>query len=79
MFGRFGGGGSFVAQYKCYPVSFIDRPQLENGDKGRCGDTYRGLVVTVHHALGVNTQIYGKLCIHETTMRDEYAMKTYPD
>jgi len=25
MFGRFGGGGNFVAQYRCYPVSFIDR------------------------------------------------------
>lgn len=33
MFQRFGGGGRFVAQYRCYPVSFIDRPQLENGDK----------------------------------------------
>eukprot|EP00740_Mantoniella_antarctica_P025982 CAMPEP_0198706864 /NCGR_PEP_ID=MMETSP1468-20131203/391088_1 /TAXON_ID=1461545 /ORGANISM="Mantoniella sp, Strain CCMP1436" /LENGTH=351 /DNA_ID=CAMNT_0044465819 /DNA_START=1321 /DNA_END=2368 /DNA_ORIENTATION=+ len=34
MFGRFGGGGGhFVAQYRCYPVTFIDRPQLENGDK----------------------------------------------
>jgi len=33
MFGRFGGGGAFVAQYRVYPVSFIDRPQLENGDK----------------------------------------------
>jgi hypothetical protein len=28
MFGRFGGGGSFVAQYKCYPVSFIDRVRV---------------------------------------------------
>jgi hypothetical protein len=25
MFGRFGGGGNFVAQYRVYPVSFIDR------------------------------------------------------
>ena len=28
MFGRFGGGGNFVAQYRCYPVSFIDRVRL---------------------------------------------------
>ena len=34
MFRRGGGGGSrFEAQYRVYPVSFIDKTQLENGDK----------------------------------------------
>ena len=33
MFSRFGGGGRFTASYRAYPVSFIDRPQLELGDK----------------------------------------------
>lgn len=40
IFSRFGGGGDegygrsiFQASYRAYPVSFIDRPQLELGDK----------------------------------------------
>lgn len=36
MFTRFGGPGSsssFTASYRAYPVTFIDRPQLEHGDK----------------------------------------------
>ena len=33
MFSRFGGGWRFTASYRAYPVSFIDRPQLELGDK----------------------------------------------
>ena len=35
MFGRLGGGGNsrFEATYRVYPVSFIDKTQLENGDK----------------------------------------------
>jgi len=29
MFGRFGrGGGNFVAQYRVYPVSFVDKVRL---------------------------------------------------
>lgn len=28
-----GGGGSFEAFYRCYPVSFIDKLDAENGDK----------------------------------------------
>ena len=34
MFGRFGrGGGNFVAQYRVYPVSFVDkvRPRITAG------------------------------------------------
>ena len=33
---RFGGGGgrsSFEAQYRAYPVSFVDRAELDKGDK----------------------------------------------
>ncbi|KAH7441640.1 hypothetical protein KP509_03G047000 [Ceratopteris richardii] len=26
-------GGTFEQSYRCYPVTFIDKPQLENGDK----------------------------------------------
>lgn len=26
-------GGTFEQNYRCYPMSFIDKPQLENGDK----------------------------------------------
>jgi ubiquitin fusion degradation protein 1 len=38
MFGLFGGGfggGSprFEAHYRCYPVTFIDKPEAERGDK----------------------------------------------
>lgn len=37
MFGAFGGlgraGGTFEASYRCYPASFIDKADLENGDK----------------------------------------------
>jgi hypothetical protein len=38
MFGMFGGGfgggpGRFEAHYRCYPVSFIDKPEAERGDK----------------------------------------------
>lgn len=35
MFGGFGGppGGRFEASYRCYPVSFIDKPEAERGDK----------------------------------------------
>ncbi|BDA46487.1 Ubiquitin recognition factor in ER-associated degradation [Coccomyxa sp. Obi] len=35
MFGLFGGlaGGSFQAHYRCYPVSFMDKPEAENGNK----------------------------------------------
>lgn len=35
MFGLFGAdvGGSFASNYRCYPVSFIEKPQLEHGDK----------------------------------------------
>ena len=34
MFSRFGvGQARFNASYRAYPVSFIDRPQLELGDK----------------------------------------------
>eukprot|EP00232_Nephroselmis_pyriformis_P014178 CAMPEP_0182884826 /NCGR_PEP_ID=MMETSP0034_2-20130328/19236_1 /TAXON_ID=156128 /ORGANISM="Nephroselmis pyriformis, Strain CCMP717" /LENGTH=260 /DNA_ID=CAMNT_0025018057 /DNA_START=207 /DNA_END=985 /DNA_ORIENTATION=+ len=33
MFGAMGGGGTFEATYRCYPVSFIDKPQMEGGDK----------------------------------------------
>lgn len=41
MFGMFGGGyypggaggGRFEASYRCYPVSFIDKPEAERGDK----------------------------------------------
>jgi len=33
MFSRFGASGSFTASYRAYPVTFIDRPQLEHGDK----------------------------------------------
>lgn len=35
MFGGFGGyGGSrFEASYRCYPVSFLDKPEAERGDK----------------------------------------------
>eukprot|EP00887_Chlorella_sp_A99_P006719 scaffold3.g6719.t1 len=28
-----GGGGRFEASYRCYPVSFIDKPEAERGDK----------------------------------------------
>ena len=38
MFGRFGGGGfggTFVAQYRIYPVSFIDRVRLPPPPRGR--------------------------------------------
>jgi ubiquitin fusion degradation protein 1 len=34
MFGGFGGGGgNFEAHYRCYPVTFIDKPEAERGDK----------------------------------------------
>lgn len=35
MFGGFGGpgGGRFEASYRCYPVSFLDKPEAERGDK----------------------------------------------
>ncbi|KAK9817963.1 hypothetical protein WJX72_004999 [[Myrmecia] bisecta] len=36
MFGLFGGlhgGGTFEANYRCYPVSFLDKLDAENGDK----------------------------------------------
>lgn len=37
MFGLFGpggmGGGRFEAHYRCYPVTFIDKPEAERGDK----------------------------------------------
>ena len=35
MFGGFGGtgGGRFEAHYRCYPVTFIDKPEAERGDK----------------------------------------------
>lgn len=34
MFGGYGyPAGSFEQSYQCYPASFIDKPQLENGDK----------------------------------------------
>ena len=40
MFGMFGGGGyggggggRFEASYRCYPVSFLDKPEAERGDK----------------------------------------------
>lgn len=36
MFGLFGGmghGGTFQANYRAYPVSFIDKTEAENGDK----------------------------------------------
>lgn len=35
MFGLFGGlaGGSFQAHYRCYPVSFMDKPEAESGNK----------------------------------------------
>ncbi|KAK9906895.1 hypothetical protein WJX75_009852 [Coccomyxa subellipsoidea] len=35
MFGLFGGlaGGSFQAHYRCYPVSFMDKPEAETGNK----------------------------------------------
>ncbi|KAG7670190.1 hypothetical protein Ndes2526A_g06523 [Nannochloris sp. 'desiccata'] len=34
MFGGFGGGGGrFEARYRCYPVTFIDKPEAEKGDK----------------------------------------------
>ena len=36
MFGLFGGmghGGTFQANYRAYPVSFMDKPEAENGDK----------------------------------------------
>ena len=34
MFGGFGGGGGrFEASYRCYPVSFLDKPEAERGDK----------------------------------------------
>ncbi|PRW59790.1 ubiquitin fusion degradation 1-like protein isoform X1 [Chlorella sorokiniana] len=36
-FGGFGyggpGGGRFEASYRCYPVSFLDKPEAERGDK----------------------------------------------
>lgn len=28
-----GGGSRFEASYRCYPVSFIDKPEAERGDK----------------------------------------------
>ena len=35
MFGMFGmgGGGTFDSNYRCYPVSFLDKVDAENGDK----------------------------------------------
>lgn len=42
MFGLFGGGpggfggpggGRFESSYRCYPVSFLDKPEAERGDK----------------------------------------------
>jgi ubiquitin fusion degradation protein 1 len=34
MFGLFNfGAGVFEANYRCYPVSFIDKLDAENGDK----------------------------------------------
>ncbi|KAJ4811682.1 Ubiquitin fusion degradation protein 1 [Rhynchospora pubera] len=33
FFGRFLGGNSFEQTYRCYPSSFIDKPNLEAGDK----------------------------------------------
>ncbi|EFN53275.1 hypothetical protein CHLNCDRAFT_136896 [Chlorella variabilis] len=35
MFGGYGGygGGRFEASYRCYPVSFLDKPEAERGDK----------------------------------------------
>ena len=32
MFGGFA-GGTFEANYRCYPVSFLDKLEAENGDK----------------------------------------------
>ncbi len=32
-FGPMGGGGRFEASYRCYPVSFLDKPEAERGDK----------------------------------------------
>lgn len=36
-FGGYGyggpGGGRFEASYRCYPVSFLDKPEAERGDK----------------------------------------------
>lgn len=35
-FGGFGfgtGAGRFEAHYRCYPVTFIDKPEAERGDK----------------------------------------------
>lgn len=29
----FGGGGTFAASYRVYPVSFLDRADAEAGDK----------------------------------------------
>ncbi|KAL4459081.1 hypothetical protein ABPG75_013946 [Micractinium tetrahymenae] len=31
--GGFPGGGRFEASYRCYPVSFLDKPEAERGDK----------------------------------------------
>ncbi|KAJ3706913.1 hypothetical protein LUZ61_010618 [Rhynchospora tenuis] len=33
FFGRYLGGNSFEQTYRCYPSSFIDKPNLEAGDK----------------------------------------------
>lgn len=33
MFGRRGVPTEFVAEYRCYPVAMIEKPQLESGDK----------------------------------------------
>ena len=33
MLFNFGGGGSFTGKYRCYPVTFIDKANLEYGDK----------------------------------------------
>lgn len=27
------GGGRFEASYRCYPVTFLDKPEAERGDK----------------------------------------------
>lgn len=31
--GGMGGGSRFEASYRCYPVSFLDKPEAERGDK----------------------------------------------
>jgi hypothetical protein len=44
MFGRFGrGGGNFVAQYRVYPVSFVDKVRAPHH---RCSLSPRGTLPT---------------------------------